>query len=158
MSLKQRINEDMKNAMRAKDKPLLGTIRLLNAEIKQIEVDTRSEVNDADIIKIIGKMIKQRKDAAEQYDQAERPELAAIERAESKILSAYLPQQLSTDEIQLLVEKFITETNAQSMQDMGRVMGQLQTKLPVGPIWVKSAPSSNPACLNCTLLYNHILF
>ena len=119
----------MKNAMRAKDKPLVGTLRLLNAEIKQVEVDTRSELNDADIIKIIGKMIKQRKDAAEQYDQAERPELAATERAESKILSEYLPQQLSTDEIQTLVEKIITQTGAQGMQDMGRVMGQLQSEI-----------------------------
>ena len=129
MSLKQQITEDMKNAMRAKDKPLVGTLRLLNAEIKQVEVDTRSELNDADIIKIIGKMIKQRKDAAEQYDQAERPELAATERAESKILSEYLPQQLSTDEIQTLVEKIITQTGAQGMQDMGRVMGQLQSEI-----------------------------
>lgn len=115
--------------MRAKDKPLVGTLRLLNAEIKQVEVDTRSELNDGDIIKIIGKMIKQRKDAAEQYDQANRPELAATERAESKILTAYLPQQLSSEEIQALVEKIITQTNAQGMQDMGRVMGQLQTEI-----------------------------
>jgi hypothetical protein len=129
MSLKQQITEDMRNAMRAKDKPLVGTLRLLNAEIKQVEVDTRSELNDGDIIKIIGKMIKQRKDAAEQYDQANRPELAATERAESKILTAYLPQQLSSEEIQALVEKIITQTNAQGMQDMGRVMGQLQTEI-----------------------------
>ena len=129
MSLKQQITEDMRNAMRAKDKPLVGTLRLLNAEIKQVEVDTRSELNDGDIIKIIGKMIKQRKDAAEQYDQANRPELAATERAESKILTAYLPQQLNTDEIQALVEKIITQANAQGMQDMGRVMGQLQTEI-----------------------------
>ena len=115
--------------MRAKDKPLVGTLRLLNAEIKQVEVDTRSELNDGDIIKIIGKMIKQRKDAAEQYDQANRPELAATERAESKVLTAYLPQQLTGDEIQALVEKIITQTNAQGMQDMGRVMGQLQTEI-----------------------------
>lgn len=129
MSLKQQITEDMRNAMRAKDKPLVGTLRLLNAEIKQVEVDTRSELNDGDIIKIIGKMIKQRKDAAEQYDQANRPELAATERAESKILTAYLPQQLSSEEIQALVEKIITQTNARGMQDMGRVMGQLQTEI-----------------------------
>lgn len=129
MSLKQQITEDMRNAMRAKDKPLVGTLRLLNAEIKQVEVDTRSELNDGDIIKIIGKMIKQRKDAAEQYDQANRPELAATERAESKVLTAYLPQQLTSDEIQALVEKIITQTNAQGMQDMGRVMGQLQTEI-----------------------------
>jgi len=129
MSLKQQITEDMRNAMRAKDKPLVGTLRLLNAEIKQVEVDTRSELNDGDIIKIIGKMIKQRKDAAEQYDQANRPELAATERAESKVLTAYLPQQLTGDEIQALVEKIITQTNAQGMQDMGRVMGQLQTEI-----------------------------
>jgi len=129
MSLKQQITEDMKNAMRAKDKPLVSTLRLLNAEIKQVEVDTRSELDDADIIKIIGKMIKQRKDAAEQYDQVERPELAATERAESKILTAYLPQQMKTDEIQSLVEKIITQTGAQGMQDMGRVMGQLQSEI-----------------------------
>ncbi len=129
MSLKQRINEDMKDAMRAKDKPLVGTLRLLNAEIKQLEVDTRSELNDADIVKIIGKMIKQRKDAAEQYDQAERPELAAIERSESQVLQQYLPEQLSTDEIQSLVDKAITQSNAQGMQDMGRVMGMLQTEI-----------------------------
>ncbi|MCX7545078.1 GatB/YqeY domain-containing protein [Marinicella gelatinilytica] len=129
MSLKQRITEDMKNAMRAKDKTLLGTIRLLTSEIKQIEVDTRSDVNDADIVKIIGKMIKQRKDAAEQYDQADRPELADIERAESEVLKAYLPQQLSEDEVQALVDDTIRQTDAQGMQDMGRVMGQLQSKI-----------------------------
>jgi len=129
MSLKQQITEDMKNAMRAKDKPLVGTLRLLNAEIKQVEVDTRSELNDADIIKIIGKMIKQRKDAAEQFDQADRPELAAIERAETNVLKNYLPQQLSTDEIQSLVDKTISQNNAKGMQDMGRVMGQLQTEI-----------------------------
>lgn len=119
----------MKNAMRAKDKPLVATLRLLNAEIKQREVDTRSELNDADIIKIIGKMIKQRKDAAEQYDQAERPELAAQERAESEILVNYLPQQLTTEEIQSLVDKTITQSGATCMQDMGRVMGQLQAEI-----------------------------
>lgn len=119
----------MKNAMRAKDKPLVATLRLLNAEIKQREVDTRSELNDADIIKIIGKMIKQRKDAAEQYDQAERPELAAQERAESEILVNYLPQQLTTEEIQSLVDKTITQSCATGMQDMGRVMGQLQAEI-----------------------------
>lgn len=129
MSLKQLITEDMKNAMRAKDKPLVSTLRLLNAEIKQVEVDTRSALNDADIIKIIGKMIKQRKDAAEQYDQAERPELAARERAESAILVEYLPQQLTTEEIQALVDKTITESGASGMQDMGRVMGQLQSAI-----------------------------
>lgn len=129
MSLKQRITEDMKNAMRAKDKTLLGTIRLLTSEIKQIEVDTRSDVNDADIVKIIGKMIKQRKDAAEQYDQADRPELADIERAESEVLKAYLPQQLSEHEVQALVDNTIRQTDAQGMQDMGRVMGQLQSRI-----------------------------
>ena len=129
MSLKTRITEDMKDAMRARDKTLVGTIRLLTAEIKQIEVDTRSEVNDADIVKIIGKMIKQRKDAAEQFDQAKRPELSAIERAESEVLKKYLPQQLSTDEIKTLVDKIINQTGAQGMQDMGRIMGQLQTEI-----------------------------
>jgi len=80
-------------------------------------------------VKIIGKMIKQRKDAAEQYDQAERLELAAIERSESQVLQQYLPEQLSTDEIQSLVDKAITQSNAQGMQDMGRVMGMLQTEI-----------------------------
>jgi uncharacterized protein YqeY len=129
MSLKERITNDMKAAMRAKDKARLGTIRLLTSEIKQVEVDTRSQPNDAEIVKIIGKMIKQRKDAASQFEAADRPELAAQEHREIEVYKDYLPEQLSQDELKQMVTTAITEADAKGMQDMGRVMGLLQSKI-----------------------------
>src|SRR5690554_4139802 len=127
MSLKERITNDMKTAMKAKDKARVGILRLLTSEIKQVEVDTRTQPDDADIIKMIGKMIKQRKDAASQYENANRPELAAQENIEIEVYTAYLPQQLSQDELQEMVTTAIEDANAKGMQDMGRVMGVLQS-------------------------------
>jgi len=129
MSLKERITNDMKTAMKAKDKARVGILRLLTSEIKQVEVDTRTQPDDADIIKMIGKMIKQRKDAASQYENANRPELAAQENIEIEVYTAYLPQQLSQDELQEMVTTAIEDANAKGMQDMGRVMGLLQSKI-----------------------------
>lgn len=119
----------MKTAMKAKDKARVGILRLLTSEIKQVEVDTRTQPDDADIIKMIGKMIKQRKDAASQYENANRPELAAQENIEIEVYTAYLPQQLSQDELQEMVTTAIEDANAKGMQDMGRVMGLLQSKI-----------------------------
>lgn len=119
----------MKTAMKAKEKARVGILRLLTSEIKQVEVDTRTEPDDADIIKIIGKMIKQRKDAASQFEAANRPELVAQENMEIEIYMDYLPQQLSQDEVQNLVKAAIDEAGAKGMQDMGRVMGLLQSKI-----------------------------
>ena len=124
MSLKQQINEDMKTAMRAKDQPALGTIRLINAAVKQFEVDERAEADDARITAILGKMIKQRKDSAKIYAEAGRQDLADKENAEIAVLNRYLPEMLSAD-----VAAAVAETGASSPADMGKVMGVLKAKL-----------------------------
>lgn len=129
MSLKETITADMKNAMRAKDAPLLGTIRLLTAAIKQKEVDERIEVSDVQVLVIIEKMIKQRKDSITQYDNGNRPDLADVERAELKVLSAYMPAALSDAEVQVEVTTAVAATGAAGPQDMGRVMAVLKQKL-----------------------------
>jgi len=129
MNLKQQINEDMKAAMRAKDAPRLGTIRLLLAAMKQREVDERVEVSDADIVAIIEKMNKQRRDSIRQYEAAGRQDLADIEKFEMGILQAYMPQQLSEAEISAAVSAAIEETDAREPQDMGKVMGALKQRL-----------------------------
>ncbi len=129
MSLKAQIMNDMKAAMKAKDKETLGTIRMLTAAIKQVEVDERRELSDADVLTIVSKMIKQRKDAAEQYAQANRQDLEQQELAEIKILENYLPEQLSADKINSIVQDVIAETGASGMQDMGQVMAQVKAKV-----------------------------
>lgn len=129
MSLKTQITNDMKAAMKAKDKETLGTIRMLTAAIKQIEVDERRELSDADVLSIVAKMIKQRKDAAEQYAEAGRGDLQQQELAEIVILEKYLPAQLSKEEITALVESIIAETGATGMQDMGQVMAATKAKV-----------------------------
>lgn len=129
MSLKAQIMNDMKAAMKAKDKTTLGAIRMLTAAIKQVEVDERRELSDADILSIVSKMIKQRKDAAEQYAQAQRTDLEQQELTEITILENYLPEQLSAEEVQAIVNAVITETGASGMQDMGQVMGQVKAKV-----------------------------
>ncbi|MCB1583126.1 MAG: GatB/YqeY domain-containing protein [Marinicella sp.] len=129
MSLKTQIMNDMKVAMKAKDKETLGAIRMLTAAIKQVEVDERRELSDADILSIVSKMIKQRKDAAEQYAQAQREDLEQQELTEIKILETYLPEQLSTEEVQAIVDAVISETGASGMQDMGQVMAQVKAKV-----------------------------
>ena len=129
MTLKEKIIEDMKSAMRAKEKKLLGTIRLLTAAIKQIEVDERRELSDDDVVGIVTKMVKQRKDSTKQYQDADRQDLADQEIYEIGVLKKYLPAQLSESEIDELIQKAITATDAKGMQDMGKVMGLLKTDL-----------------------------
>ena len=127
MSLKTQLTEDMKTAMRAKDQVSLSTIRLINAAIKQFEVDERTEADDAKVISILTKMVKQRKDSAKIYTEAGRQDLADKENAE--ILNCYLPQMMSAEEIKTVVEAVIAETGASGMADMGKVMGVLKTRL-----------------------------
>ncbi|MCG6933599.1 MAG: GatB/YqeY domain-containing protein [Gallionella sp.] len=129
MSLKQQITEDMKSAMRAKDAARLGAIRLLLAAMKQREVDERVELTDADVVAIIEKMNKQRRDSISQYEAAGRQDLADVEKFEMSVLAAYMPQQLSDAEIGKAVDDAIAATAAASPQDMGKVMGVLKPKL-----------------------------
>ncbi len=129
MSLKQQITEDMKTAMRAKDTARLGAIRLLLAAMKQREVDERIELSDADVVAIIEKMNKQRRDSISQYEAAGRQDLADVEKFEMSVLAAYMPQQLSEAEISAAVAGAIAATGATSQQDMGKVMGVLKPKL-----------------------------
>ncbi len=126
MTLKAQISEDMKSAMRAKETERLGTIRLLQAAIKQREVDERIELTDADVIAVIEKMLKQRRDSISAYEKANRDDLAEVEKAEVAILQVYLPKQLTEEEVKALLEKAITDTGAASMKDMGKVMGVIK--------------------------------
>ena len=129
MSLKTRLAEDMKAAMKAKDSTTLSTIRLANAAIKQFEVDERTEADDNKITAIISKMIKQRKDSAKIYADAGRHDLADKENAETAVLQRYLPKMLSAEEIAEAVAEAVAETGAKSMADMGKAMGVLKTRL-----------------------------
>lgn len=129
MSLKTQLTEDMKTAMRAKDQVSLSTIRLINAAIKQFEVDERTEADDAKVISILTKMVKQRKDSAKIYTEAGRQDLADKENAEIEILNRYLPQMMSAEEIKTAIEAAVAETGASGMADMGKVMGVLKTRL-----------------------------
>ena len=128
-ALKTRINDDVKTAMRSKDKQRLGTLRLLTAAIKQIEVDQRIELDDDNIVAIIEKMLKQRKDSIEQFEKAGRNELAEIEIKEVAILKEFMPEQLSDAEVETLIDEAIAATGAEAMKDMGKVMGILKPKL-----------------------------
>jgi uncharacterized protein YqeY len=127
--LKTRINEDVKSAMRSKDKQRLGTLRLITAALKQKEVDERIELDDAAVLAVLDKMVKQRKDSIEQYTKAERTDLADVEKAEITVIQEYLPAQLSDAEIDAMIDQAMSATGASSMQDMGKVMGQLKPKL-----------------------------
>ncbi len=129
MSLKAQITEDMKTAMRAKDSARLGTIRLLQAAMKQKEVDERVELDDAMVIAIVDKLIKQRKDSVAAYLTAQRQDLADIESAEIKVLEVYLPQRLSAEEITAAVKAIVAEVGAAGPGDMGKVMGAVKTQL-----------------------------
>jgi uncharacterized protein YqeY len=129
MSLKAQITEDMKTAMRAKDSVRLGTIRLLQAAMKQKEVDERVELDDAMVIAIVDKLIKQRKDSVAAYLTAQRQDLADIESAEMKVLEVYLPQRLSAEEITAAVKAIVAEVGAAGPGDMGKVMGAVKTQL-----------------------------
>ena len=129
MSLKEKITEDMKAAMRAKDAARLSAIRLLLAAMKQREVDERIELRDADILAIIEKMLKQRRDSVSQYEAGGRQDLADVEKFEIGVLSGYMPQQLTEAEIAAEVATAVSATGAKAMQDMGKVMALLKPKL-----------------------------
>ena len=129
MSLKVRITEDMKTAMRAKDSERLGTIRLLQSATKQKEVDERIELDDAAIVAIVDKMIKQRKDSIAAFEQAARQDLVDKEKAELAVLSAYLPERLSAQELSDAVQAIVKELGASGPGDMGKVMGAVKTRL-----------------------------
>ena len=127
--LSNRINDDVKAAMKAKDKPRLGVLRLITAAIKQREVDERITLDDNQVLAVLEKMVKQRKDSIAQYEKAGRDELAQQEAFEIGIIQDYLPEQLSDDEIDALITEAISSTGAASMKDMGKVMGMLKSKL-----------------------------
>jgi hypothetical protein len=129
MSLKDQITDDMKAAMRAKDSERLGTIRLLTAAIKQKEVDERVELDDAAVVAVLDKMVKQRKDSITAFEQGGRADLAAKEAAELVVLQAYLPQRLSADEVAAEVRAIVAELGASGPGDMGKVMGVVKTRL-----------------------------
>ena len=129
MSLKLRVTDDMKSAMRAKDSARLGTIRLLLAAIKQKEIDERIELDDTAVSSIVEKLIKQRKDSISQFQAAGRDDLVAAEQAELVVLQAYLPEQLSAAEVETAVVAAIAESGAASARDMGKVMGLLKPRL-----------------------------
>ena len=129
MSLKAQITEDMKTAMRAKDTARLGTIRLLQAAMKQKEVDERVELDDAAIVAIVDKLIKQRKDSVAAYEAANRTDLADVEKAEMEVLKAYLPERMSEAEITAAVQAIVAEVGATGPGDMGKVMGKVKSTL-----------------------------
>ena len=129
MSLKQRLNDDMKAAMKGGDKASLAVIRLINAAIKQREVDERVELDDAAVIAVLEKMVKQRKDSVSQFEGAGREDLAAIERAELVIIDRYLPAKMGESEIAAAVDAAIAETGASGAADMGKLMGVLKPRL-----------------------------
>jgi uncharacterized protein len=126
MSLKAQISEDMKNAMRAKETARLGTIRLLLSAMKQREVDERIELTDADVIAVIEKMLKQRRDSIAAYESANRTDLADVEKFEVSVLQTYLPQQLTEDEIKVILEKVVADTGSAGIKDMGKVMAAIK--------------------------------
>jgi uncharacterized protein YqeY len=134
MSLKQRLTDDMKTAMKSGDKDTLGVIRLVNAAIKQKEVDERvqgkqAELDDAQVIAVLDKMVKQRKDSVEQYAKAGREDLASVERAEIAVIERYLPAKLGEAEILAAIDAAVAETGATGAADIGRLMGVLKPKL-----------------------------
>ncbi len=126
MTLKAQITEDMKTAMRAKDSVRLGAIRLLLSAIKQREVDERIELSDVDVITVIEKMLKQRRDSITAYESANRADLADIEKFEVTVLQTYLPQQLTEDEVKAILEQVVLDTGAVGVKDMGKVMAAIK--------------------------------
>ena len=129
MSLKARIQDDVKNAMRAHQREQLAALRLVTAAIKQKEVDERIELNDEQVLAVLDKMVKQRRDSAQQYSDAGRTELAEQENYEISVIQEFLPQPLTEEEILSLVDEAISSSDASGMQAMGQVMGQLKPKL-----------------------------
>lgn len=128
-ALKARISEDMKTAMRAKDSERLGAIRLLQAALKQKEVDERIELDDTAVVAIVDKLIKQRKDSIAAFEQANRQDLADKEKSEMAVLQVYLPERMSADEVTAAVQAIVTELGASGPGDMGKVMGAVKTRL-----------------------------
>ncbi|MGX9462625.1 GatB/YqeY domain-containing protein [Shewanella sp. A14] len=129
MNLTDQLKEQMKEAMRAKEKVRLGTIRMALAAIKQIEVDTRETLTDDQTIAVLTKMVKQRRDSIAQYEAANRPELAAAEAEEVRVIEHFLPTPLTEDEIAAIIDATIIDVGAASMADMGKVMGALKPKV-----------------------------
>ncbi|WP_376693715.1 GatB/YqeY domain-containing protein [Wenzhouxiangella sp. EGI_FJ10409] len=129
MSLKTQLNDDVKQAMRSGEKERLKTLRMVTAAIKQREIDERIELDDAQVLAVIEKMIKQRRESAEQYREGSRPELAESEEAEIAILEPYLPEQLPEHELVEIIDKTIAEADATDMSGMGQVMGLLKPRL-----------------------------
>jgi hypothetical protein len=128
MTLKTRLNDDVKTAMRARDKARLGVLRMAMAAIKQREVDERIELGDDDITAVIEKMIKQRRESVRQYRDGGREDLASVEEAEIEVLKVYLPEPLDEAAVDALIEEVIAATGASSMADMGKVMGQIKAR------------------------------
>jgi len=128
MSLKGTITEDMKSAMKAGDKDRLKVVRLMLAAIKQIEVDTRSELDDTAVLGVLDKMVKQRRDSIEQFAKGGRDDLVAIEEAEISVLETYLPTKMDDTELEALIDETIAATGAESIRDMGKVMGAIKGK------------------------------
>ncbi len=127
--LTERISEDMKTALRARDKRRLGAIRLMLAAIRQREVDTRTTLDDPQVLAILDKMVKQRRESIVQYDAAARDDLAAVERFELDVIQGYLPSPLSDADIERLIEAAVAETGANNLRDMGKVMAQLKPQV-----------------------------
>jgi len=128
-SLKARINDDMKTALRAGDRPRLGTIRLMLAAINQREIDTRTELNDAEVVAILDKMVKQRRESIAQYQSARRGDLVAAEQFELDLILSYMPAALSDEEVARLIDASLTESDASSLRDMGKVMRLIKPQL-----------------------------
>jgi uncharacterized protein YqeY len=128
MSLKGQITEDMKSAMKAGEKDRLKVVRLILAAIKQVEVDKRIELDDAAVLSVLDKMVKQRRDSVEQFEKGNRQDLADIEKAEIAVLETYLPEQLSDAELDAMIAEAISSTGAESIRDMGKVMGQIKSQ------------------------------
>jgi len=128
MSLKDTITEDMKSAMKAGDKDRLKIVRLIRAAIKQVEVDSRKELDDAAVLGVLDKMVKQRRDSVEQFTNGGRDDLAAIERAEIEVLESYLPAKMDDAELDALIDEVIATTGAESIRDMGKVMGEIKSR------------------------------
>jgi uncharacterized protein YqeY len=128
MTLKGQIQDDMKSAMKAGDKDRLKVVRLILAAIKQIEIDERIELDDPAVLAVLGKMVKQRRDSVTQFRDGNREDLVAIETAEIAVLDQYLPEQLPADELDAIITQAIAATGAETIRDMGKVMGQVKAK------------------------------
>ncbi len=128
MSLKDQLTADMKTAMKGGDKDRLAVIRLILADIKRVEVDSRQELDDAGLLAVLEKAVKQRRDSVEQFTKGGRADLAEKEQAEIEVLAGYLPEQLSDAELDALVDEVVTATGAESIRDMGKVMGAIKSK------------------------------